>query len=449
MTGIELGQILKTGLQLNQTLLQSLEILQMDQLELEEFVKEQIENNPILEQTADEEILRRLSDYAQQYYWVNCERYYTGQTEWGDPFYKASVESETESLNFFLLDQLERRALSAQQQYLCKYLIYSMDAKGMLQEEDITSLTDTMGVPKSQVMEALRIVQSLEPAGVGARNIRECMVLQLQRMVLPNDVAVVIVEHHLEDAARGHVRKIAKDIGCKCSDVEEAIELISTLNLNPANEFDSNEYISYIYPDAFIVPANNRLEIVFNTYFQPSVKISPYYLELYRDTQDKETKTYLREKIRSANVLTNELFERKSTIERIIRYIVEKQEAFFLSEGTEALVPLRQIDAAEELEYHESTISRAIRGKYIQTKFGTYPLKFFFVKQVGEGDSSSHAAKKAIKQLIDEEDKTNPHSDARLAELLAEKNIQISRRTVAKYRMELDIPGKADRKQGK
>lgn len=447
-----LHQSLRQGLKLTPALMQSLELLQMDQLEIEAFINAQMEENPVLDRLENTETRRELEQLRREYLWMRPRVVRTAagiqeeDAEFPDPFYRAAGIDQTETLEFFLRDQLERSAAQLQVRKICAHLIRMLDQRGYLLEDDLEELRIRSGLSTGLLSEAIALLQSLDPPGIGARTLPECMLLQLERMGEGFEPEKRMVSSCFGVLGRRQYRQVAKRIGCSVRRVEEAMKVIASLNPAPAAGFSEGEPVHYVTPDVFVVVTGEQYEIVFNDSYQPEIGINPYYLNLMEQAPDRETREYLRERIRRAYELQENLLLRKNTFRECVRWIVETQHDFFMT-GEHTLLPMTQHTIAGRLGVHDSTISRAIRGKYLQTAFGIFPLKFFFSRAVGEEGASVMHVKELIRRMIAEEDHAAPLSDRQIAEQLAVQGIALPRRTAAKYRVELNLPGAVERKR--
>ena len=318
-----------------------------------------------------------------------------------------------------------------------------VDEDGYLAVEDLESLAE-MKIPQPLIDQALETVQGLEPAGVGARNLSECLLLQLARQAHVSPAVLDIAARFLPELGRKHYGPICKELGLTMEAVQAAEKIISSLEPHPGRAFQPAEPTVYIRPDIFIVELEGEWKAILNEYYLPHVSISDYYTRLLKESAEKETKEYLQQKMQQAKWLLNSLERRGSTLRRCADAILEAQRPFFTGETTE-LAPMGLSSLADALELHPSTVSRATRGKYLQCRQGTYPLRYFFSRAVG-GGPSRQAIKQKLLVLVRNEDPRHPLSDQALCQLLSSGGVAIARRTVAKYRMELGIGSSTVRK---
>ncbi len=436
---------------LSQRQLYSVELLRLGTQELDAYVRELAQENPLMEveeappvaSTGRSELLDRLSwleDNDRQNWF-----YQQFSDEELDPLARIGTGGGLEeTLVSFLTRQLDRLKLDREPRRLVEYLIHCLDDDGYLR----TPLEELSGdIPLDRLEEALAILRTLEPAGVGAANLSQCLVLQLER-IGEDGPARAIAEHHLDALARRHCRAIASALGITLDQVERARLMIRELDPRPGAVFQSGGDIHYVQPDLIVEEKEGVLTVHSARGERPLFQVSRYYRELLRKSEDKEVQDYLTEKLHQAENVLWAAEQRESTLMRCARVIVARQENFF-REGPGALAPLGLAEVAAELELHESTVSRAVREKYLQCARGLYPLSYFFSRRAGAGSKdgpSGRAARALLQRLIGEEDKNAPLSDQQLTLRMAQEGCAVSRRTVAKYREELGVPGASGRK---
>ena len=330
-----------------------------------------------------------------------------------------------------------------------KYIIESLDENGYMTSttEEISRAT---GVREEKVCEALDIIHGFDPAGVGARNLSECLRLQLEARNELTPQMDEIIGKHLEDIANNRLSAVAKDTGMTVLEVQEAADIIRTLEPKPGRQFASEMETKYIIPDVIVEKIEDDYVVIINESSMPHLTVSSYYRNLLGQAEkDKQLADYLSERVNSANWLIRSIEQRKQTIFNVVSSVVKHQREFF-DNGSKYLKTLTLKDIAEELGIHESTVSRSINGKYLQCPRGVYEIKYFFSAgvsdQVGEG-VSSNSIKEFMKEIIDGEDKHRPYSDQTIVKILEDKGFNISRRTVAKYRDELGILSSSKRKR--
>lgn len=459
---MELSMDLKQTQTLSPQMLQSMEILQMGSQELLEYIEETVQENPVLEldekyDRQDEfDVLRRKLEWLESTDTQN-RAYYQQDTEddGADPVSNyGNAETGDESLYYYVASQLRMLGLPAPVMAAAEFVVESLNGSGWL-DEDAPALAAGCGCGEAVMEAAIGAVQSLEPAGVAARSLSECLRLQLERRGEDGELALRIADGYLDALAKSRFGLIAKELGAPPDEVREACALIKSLNPRPGMGFSARENLSYITPDIVVVSFPDHFELLTNDYFFPSLRMSGYYQGLMKDTEDSEVKEYLTNKVRQAKWVVRSIEQRRSTLMQCAECILGLQERFF-RKGPGHLVPMALSDVAARLGVHESTVSRAVKDKYIQCSMGVYPLNYFFSRGLGAsaaaqsaGDAdptSPDAAKALLKRLISGEDKRKPLSDQKLCERMAEEGCALSRRTVAKYRDELRIPSTTGRK---
>ena len=358
-------------------------------------------------------------------------------------------ENIGEELSEYLLHQLLTVELTDLEYDVIQYMVYSLDSKGYI-EEELSDIARRFDTTIAFVEKQLKLLQSLDPAGVCARNLGECLLLQLNREHEKDSIACTIVSEYLEFLGKNQLHVIAKKMKLPLEDIIKACEHIKELNPKPGSGFDTRGYLKYITPDVTVVRLSNYYEILLNEYTYPKIGINHFYKQVLEKETSKETQSYIVDKIRQAEWIQNCIGQRNSTLMRVSKTIVDYQNAFF-EFGTGHLKPLRLQDVARMLEIHESTVSRAIRDKYLQCSWGIFPMKYFFSKSISAERSgvkiTTEQVKNTLIAVIEEEDKKKPLSDRAITERLVERGVKISRRTVAKYREELGIKDASGRKR--
>ncbi len=443
---VSLKTELRQDLKLTPQLLQSMEVLQMNSQELLDYLNKVSEENPLVEQEDVSSLHSAYEELRQKASWIDGGvQGSTFSHQEGELPERGAVDRETESLAAFLCDQLERKRLPKPLLALSRYMAELMDEDGFLAQEDLDGLLD-LKIPQALIGQALETIQHLDPAGVGARDLSECLLLQLRRQASVSDGIVQIVERFLPELSRKHYGPISRELGLSAEEIQSAERVISVLNPRPGQSFQPAEPTVYVRPDIFIVELDGQLQALLNEYYLPRVSISDYYARLLKQSGEKETQDYLREKMQQAKWLLNSLERRGSTLQQCAKAILQAQRAFFAGETPE-LAPMNLSSLAEALSVHPSTVSRATRGKYLQCRQGTYPLRYFFNRAVGEQGPSQQAVKRKLLELVRQEDPRHPLSDQRLCELLAAQGVQLARRTVAKYRIALGLRSSTARKR--
>ncbi|MCE3202349.1 RNA polymerase factor sigma-54 [Paenibacillus sonchi] len=418
----------KQKMGLSPGLRQSVEVLQMDSQELDQYVHRLSEENPLIEV----------------------------QYSWGGSSVKGCKSTQhllqyaagpRHNLQDQLLSQLTLLPLTKSERLLAAYLIGCLDDNGYFAEQ-VEVVAAGLGVGCQVIEAGLRRVQSLEPYGVGARNLQECLLLQLEHSGRLTPLLRLLIEHHLEQLGGNQLVRVAKELNTSLKRVQEAYSTIKSLNPRPAYALDNGETTVYIVPDVYVMQKNGAYEAAVHPLSSPQITLAESYQRLLSLSGDEETRRYLQEKNEQASWIMRCLEERKKTLCRVAGAILKLQRPFF-ERGQDYLAPLTLGRIAEELELHESTVSRAVRGKYMQCVWGTFELKYFFPSGIAGEDSdwTPDALKRVIRDLIEGEDKQAAYSDRRIAELLLEQGAVISRRTVAKYRESMRIASAPGRRE--
>ena len=447
----------KNTLELNQSqklilttqLKQSLAILNMSRLEVEEEIRKESESNPLLEAEKNEEGI----DWEK--YIKHMESVNIRQDKNDAPYSSENaVDFEnmirsTSNLYDYLIDELKYFKLTFEEKRICKYIIDSLDEDGYLRIND-KEIYDELRVDASLFRRCLDIVQQLDPPGIGARNISECLILQLERMGISNNIVENIIMNDLELIGRNKLKDIAKKYKISIEKCKEAIEIIRHLDPKPGRAC-SNDKCVYVQPDVIVDKIDGKYIVHTNEKDVYNIKINDFYRNMMTDKDsDKEAKEFIKDRLNSAATLIKNIESRKSTILRIAEAIIDEQQEF-IQKCEKYIKPMNMKDIADKLEIHESTVSRGVNGKYMLTPFGLYEFKFFFNAAL-ETDNSSEGAssagiKRDIKDIIDGENKKKPLSDDAISKMLKEKGVSVARRTVAKYREEMGIPSSSRRKE--
>ena len=432
---------------LTPSLLQAINVLQLNTVQLDQYVQEQLLSNPMLE--VDESVRPeepKAIDWAE---YARSISYEPGQQD-EDPVDEGQEPAERggTTLADYLCSQLQFSRLRRDILPVSLYIACCLDEDGYLRisPEEIAEQT---GADENTVLEALLHVQGMDPPGVGARSLTECLSLQLIRAGMDTPLAMLLVKEHLEDIAANRIGPLAKKLGVKPVEIQETCDLIRTLDPKPGRQFGKESQAHYIVPDALIEIRDGQLAVSVSESASPRLIISPYYRHLLEDPQgDAQLKEFLEGRLNSAAWLIRSIQQRSQTILGVTKAIASLQEDFFLNRGE--LVPMTLAQVADLAGVHESTVSRCTSGKYVQTPRGVFELKHFFSGGLnsGSGEVSTDSIKKVIRQLIEQEDGRAPLSDQAIAQRLQEeKDITISRRTVAKYREAMGIPTSSGRKR--
>lgn len=430
---------------------QAMEVLQMNALELKSYVEEISTENPVID--LGEPVFSGASVVElHKLQWLESKRQERAQSD--EPVWESDEDGDLtklsgrqsppeETLAFFLKAQLYAMRLQKETERAAVWVVDNLDSNGWYTR-------DGGDLPYSGkiLLQAIDAVQKLEPAGVGANGLRECLLLQLQRLDGDYRLEIEIIEKYLEELGKDHYNNIAKKIGVSQQFVREACERIRSLNPRPGAAFDSGDDTEYIQPDIIVADLGDHFEVTFLEQGVPELRLNPYYCRLAKETEDPSVREYLENKARQAKWLIQSIQQRKDTVRRCVELILDCQKEFF--KGSGRLLPLTMKDVAALAEVHESTVSRAVRGKYLQCDRGVFPLSGFFSRSVsgaGQESVTKEYAKELLGRLIEQESGENPLSDQKLQEMLLEEGVEISRRTVAKYRIEMGVPPATGRRK--
>ncbi len=433
-TGLWQQQSLK--LNMTQQLSQAIALLQYSSQELHEFLQSKELENPLiqLESTYYEESFFSKQAHTDQssYNWIE------------------QISAPKHSLTEHLLLQLNMKSFTKKQYSLFKYLIECIDENGYL-HTDGDYLRKYFSITEEELEFYIDTLQQLEPAGIAARNLKECLYLQVIRDLHAPEISEDVLQHYFDEFVDRKWSVIAKELQVDLAAVQAVYDYVQTLKPRPWASF-SIDSPQYVIPEMVVTTNQNQLVVTLFDGTTVDVKINDEYARILDETKDKDIKKYLQDKRKDFDWIVQSLQQRKDTILKVGKQIVEKQQEFFLR-GPDALKPLTLRQIADETGLHESTVSRAVRNKYMQTPYGIFELKFFFatgLKTTHASDSeeiSTAQIKKALSKIIEEESKKKPMSDQKIADQLKHKGYDISRRTVAKYRDELGIPSSSLRKR--
>lgn len=442
----------KQQLKLSPQMYQSLELLALPIQDLQARIQDEIEKNPALELAATKDISFDKYSKASQpqeydYFENSSDPGYIRKAAAVDPDSKRQFMEGTlyrsESLQEHLMQQLRLRPLSAEEFRLGELLISNLDHNGFHREDPYAIVPPE--TPKEIVDRVLHTIQSFDPPGIGTADFRESLILQCRLSDSAHELSIPIIRSHLEHIRRGKLELIARDLQTTEEEVRKAIDFIRTLNPYPGSIY-SNQDTQYVIPDLIIRKQDGKLTMILNTDQIPSLSIDHSFEELLADGHahdSKEAERYIQKSIREAQWLINSIGMRNSTLRKVGVALIKFQLDFFLH-GPKYLRPLTLKDIAEEVSVHETTISRISNAKYIQTDWGIFPIKYFFTNAVsGKSDDgkdvSKTGVKEVIREIIENYDGKKRLSDQKIADMLKERGISIARRTVAKYRNELNI----------
>lgn len=436
---------------------QAITLLQLPVLELAEYLDQQYLENPMLEledssdPSSEEEPVEEEKAFD-----IDWEQYFQDRGDVGEPINREANKRATfeqftanaTSLQQRLALQLSMLTLPRGVASIARYLINNLDDNGYLSQPCI-EIAAHLHVTEAEVLIALSVVQSLDPAGIGARDLRECLLLQLKNLDNVPPHVWEIVCHHLDLVAKGRIPMLAEKLHVENADIQRAVDYIRSLEPKPGQSVGEEAQPAYIFPDITVMDVAGEWIVMVNDSYPFRLQVSSKYHRLLKTVETDETRKFLQDKFNSALWLLKSLEQRRSTLHRITEFILDYQQPFF-KQGVKHLRPLRLKDVAEDLGVHESTVSRAVNGKYVQTPRGLFELKYFFSVnlETDDGDgASSTGVKKVLEELVHGEDCKLPLTDQQLSQCLQERGVKISRRTVAKYREELNIPPSTLRKR--
>lgn len=469
-------QELKQTQRLSPLQMQVIKLVELNSVELEDKINQELEDNPALEEGKEKHNEENPDEFQDETNDISEEDIvlgdYFSEDDMPDfqlnksytksePDFIEATYSNDKSLNEFLLEQIGLRRLNSEDQKIAEYIIGNLDENGYL-ERSLHAISDDLlfqqniEVDEKKLKSILRIIQDLDPAGVGASDLQECLLLQLQRNepTHENKLALEIISDYFEEFSRKHYDKIMRQLNISQDDLRDVIDEIISLNPKPGNALgDSIEVaMSNITPDFIVESYNGEINMYLNNKNIPELKINRDFSEMLQgyvqnkksmSNDAKQAVLFMKQKVDSAKWFIDAVRQRQNTLQRTMEAIVNFQYDFFMTEDETMLRPMILKDIAEKTGFDISTISRVSNSKYVQTNGGVYPLKFFFSEamqtEAGE-DISSREVKFLLKECIENEDPAKPHTDEQLTALLNEKGYIIARRTVAKYREQLNIP---------
>jgi RNA polymerase sigma-54 factor len=487
--GLHLSQRLTQSLVLAPQLQQSLALLQAPTLELKALVEQELQQNPVLEEAPDTEADSQSKDEHEEEpasnaadpaeppadlefdptsekaasepvddFQAEFDRLVQLDQEWRDHFaqtnlpIRASAEEEEKrqfmfdslvaatSLQEILLEQVRESSLAEPDWPIAETLIGNVDEYGYL-KTSVEELAVSTGLPAERISHVLKAIQTFEPVGVGARDLRECLLLQLERLGQQGTLEYRIVSEFMDALGKRRIPEIARGTDTTVEQVQEAMARIARLEPRPGRAFLPNND-QFVLPEVFVQKSGDDYIITTNNEHIPHLRISNTYKDLMSQRENSsEVRNYIREKIRAGKFLIKSLHQRQETILNIAREIVNRQREF-MAKGVSALKPLTMVQIAQVVGVHETTVSRAVSGKYMQTPQGIFEMKYFFTAGIhtANGDGMSNTSvKDIVAEIFKAEDASKPLSDQEVVRMLKEKGIVIARRTVAKYRTELNI----------
>jgi RNA polymerase sigma-54 factor len=474
----------KLSLKLSQKLImtpslqQAIKLLQLSKLELQEVLNQELLENPLLEETAeqaedakaeeaeqpeqkaDEEAKpEQKAEEKDSFDEIDYDAYFQDYLEYGynprmheehDEFPIENTLTRPPNLSDHLTWQLSMSDASPRVKEIGTFLIGNIDEDGYLRAND-EELTKGGNWTPEDIEAAIKAIQALDPIGVGARDLRECLLLQLRHLEVDNPLVETVIRDHWDMFMSRHFVQLAKALQIDLKQLEVIVDIIKHLDPKPGRKY-SNERAIYVEPDVYVYKVSDEYVIVLNEDGMPKLRINGSYRSMLHSMDSKsdgETVNYIKEKIRSAVWLIKSLDQRQRTIYKVAESIIKHQKAF-LEKGIDFLRPLVLRDVADDIQMHESTVSRVVSNKYMHTPRGLFLMKYFFHSGIDSefgDDISSLTVKKKIQGFIEAEDPKKPLSDSKIMKILNDEGINIARRTVAKYRDELNIPSSTDRKQ--
>nr|WP_309101214.1 RNA polymerase factor sigma-54 [Fredinandcohnia onubensis] len=429
-TGLFQQQSLK--LVMTKELTQAITLLQYSSLDLTKFLEEQTLENPLIEV--------KQTDFSRRTKSKVSKESYTNPIDY--------IEKKETTLYEHLLTQLSYMKVNNEKKRTMEYIIQLLDSNGYLYfpEEEIAKDLNT---DTETIESAIHFIQSLDPIGVGARSLQECLLLQLRKLPKRNSLAETIIQDYFEEFAEKSWKEIAKQLDVKLFDIQQIFDFIQTLQPRPGAAFHGGE-AQYIVPEFDIQVENGVVIMNMHDSYLPKVSLNLQYYQHFLQEKDSQTQSYLQEKVDQCQWIMRSLEQRKLTLQNVMNEIINRQMDFFLK-GPAHLKPLIMSEVAQSLDIHESTVSRAVKDKFVQTPYGIFEMKYFFSRNIqttGSTDTSSTQVKNVLKQLVDEENKQKPLSDQEIVSILKEEHgILVSRRTIAKYRDQLNIPSSSKRKR--
>lgn len=422
---------------------QSLSVLQMGTEELNQCIEEEVLSNPMLDYAKEPEKkeVRRSQGEGIGYY----SRKKTEDTDYQSYLNAiADEKSEDTELAEYLRMQLYTKKISPRRQKIGKYLIECLEESGYL-KMDMDELAKGIGLSKEELEREIRFMQTLEPCGVFARDLKECLLLQVQGEEQMQRQARLLIEKYLDEIAQNKIPQISKQTGLTTAEITKTIQYIKEeLEPVPGRGYGCANRNEYIYPDITVKEDEKGYRIILNKEKVHTLELNREYLPMLGQVHSSEENKYLKEQYQKAKILIRNIGKREETLAAVAEAIVDWQRDFF-DKGKAFLKPMNLLDIAQELDVHESTVSRAVRDKYLECRWGIFELKYFFSNKTSDGNNCNVLT--CIQEIIRSENKQKPLSDAKIAEQLEKEGIRISRRTVTKYREQMQIPNTQMRKE--
>jgi RNA polymerase sigma-54 factor len=454
MAGIGLQQNISLSQTLSPQMQQSLHFLQAPIMELRSLLQQEMESNPVLEEKSPEpeteeddgweaevEELRQQGEEWKEYFSQSSRNGITSDEAQKKRDFLFESQIEQESLTDHLISQLLLATSSEEVQKAGEEIIGNLDPDGFL-KSTVEEIHISTSLPIPLVEETLQLIQTFHPPGIAARNLSEALLIQLKQRGRGESLEAQLVSQELDRLGRKRYTELARIYKVPVERVIEAANQISQLQPRPGSSYSPEQTQNVVQPEATFIQINQEWTALLNEDPVPRLKISDTYKDLLgQSLSDKNLKEYLRERIRSGKFMIKCLHQRQQTIENILKEIAKRQ-TDFLQNGISALKPLTMSQVADAVGVHETTVSRAVANKYIQTPWGVFPMKFFFTSgyKTNEGETLSNTSiKDSIGELVSRENTSKPLSDSEIVDILKERGIDLARRTVAKYRAELNI----------
>ena len=449
-------------------MIQAMQILQLSSMELEERVEQELSENPLLEvkepgqgeegeegaKAESEEIgpsVERMLEELERYERDAPPRNRPSGEE-GDKKLEAmnNPPAQYHSLGDALLEQIALVDFDERQREIAEYLVYSLDARGYLQDsfEKIATDSEIPDLTPEEIDVVLADLRVATHPALGARDLKECLLLQLEPRGLDTPFLRTLIQDHLEDITTNRLPHVARVTGHSIDDIKQAIDTIRMLDPSPGRDYGETP-AETIHPDVVVEEVDGKYEVRLTRQSIPELTVSPAYRDMLRRGGGEAVRKWVKQRLESARWFIEAIHQRQNTLLRIATAVFERQKGF-LDRGVKSMVPLRMLEIAEVAGVHISTVSRAVAGKYAQTPHGILPLRFFFsggTAKAGGEMTSQASVKQRIKELVEKEDPKDPLSDDKLAELLEKRDgIRVARRTITKYRKALDIPSSTQRR---
>ena len=431
---------------MTQQLQQSIQMLQYNADELISFLEQKALENPLIEVTVERDFSEEAALYPIQ------KTNYQNSSGQDEQNYLNQVPDTSTSLFEFLLEQIHLTMRDTYLRELVLLLTENIDDNGYL-KIDLVEVAKSVGAEEIQMLDALTLLQQLDPPGVGARNLQECLMLQIERDERAPNMAYVIMEEEFENFANRKWKEITKNFDVSLAEIQEISDYVQTLTPRPGAVYDGTRE-QYIRPDLVVRIENESIKVLSTKTGLPVVNFQKEYYQEMSQFKDKDVTHFMKEKYNEYEWIKRSIMQRGETIVKVGTAIVERQKEFFINpEHPIKSLTLKEI--SEKLGIHESTVSRSVNGKYLETSFGIFELKSFFTNSLGnqndgtetEEDISGDSVRKKLLVIIEEEDKGKPLSDQKIVELMKADGIDVSRRTIAKYRDILAIPSSSKRKR--